>query len=111
MLQEEPLKKRILWEAIWFWVAAVSAYDLYRCVLDGEVFVEFEVNPIVRAIIAWSGGDISFFVGLKSLGTTVTLASLIRLKKFKHVWFIMWSLAAVQLLVVASYCPWLGLFG
>jgi len=48
---------------------------------------------------------------LKTLGTTVTLASLVRLRKFRHVWFILSSLAVVQLLVLTSYCPWLGLFG
>ena len=110
-MSEESLKRKVLWEVLWFWIAAVGAYDLYRVVLDQHVFMEFEVNPFVRIIVNWSGGDISLFAGLKTLGTTVTLASLLRLRKFKYVWFILLSLAVVQLLVLASYCPWLGLFG
>jgi len=110
-VQDETLKKKVLWELLWFWIAIVGAYDTYRVVLDQNVFMQFEVNPIVRAIVNWSGGDISLFAGLKTLGTTVTLASLVRLRKFRHVWFILSSLAVVQLLVLTSYCPWLGLFG
>ena len=111
VLQEKTLGRKILWEVLWFWIAVIGAYDLYRCVLDQQTFMTFEINPLVRIIVNWSGGDISLFAGLKTLGTPVTLASLIRLRKFKYVWFILYSLAAVQLVVLISYCPWLGLFG
>ncbi len=104
-------KKKIVWEVLWFWVAAIGAYDLYRCVLDQDAFVVFEVNPVVRAIVDWSNGDISLFVGLKTFGTTVTLASLLRLRDFKYGWHILGAMAVLQLVVLASYCPWLGLFG
>ena len=104
VLQEKTLGRKILWEVLWFWIAVIGAYDQ-------QTFMTFEINPLVRIIVNWSGGDISLFAGLKTLGTTVTLASLIRLRKFKYVWFILYSLAAVQLVVLISYCPWLGLFG
>ena len=110
-VQKEKIKRLILWELLWFWIAVVGAYDLYRSVLDQETLMTFELNPIVRFIVGLSGGDISLFAGLKTFGTTVTLASLLRLRAYKHIWFILWSLAAVQFLVLFSYCPWHGLFG
>lgn len=101
----------MLWGVLWFWIASIGSYDLYRSVLDRHHLMTFELNPLVRTILSWSGGDISLFAGLKTFGTTVTLASLVRFRTYKHMWFILWSLAVAQFLVLFSYCPWHGLLG
>jgi hypothetical protein len=53
-----------------FVVAAISVHDAMLLILNDQVILEFEQNPIGRWLIERGGGEVWLFVALKLAGTT-----------------------------------------
>jgi hypothetical protein len=71
-----------LFAICWLTIGLISAYDTYWIVKNQEVMLETEQNPVGRAILQASDGDVSYFVTLKMGGTIVALGFLVWLYSY-----------------------------
>jgi hypothetical protein len=60
-------------------IAAVSVHDVALVVLNHEVILEFEQNPVGRWLIEANGGAVWTFVAVKLLFTAVVCSLLVSL--------------------------------
>lgn len=60
-------------------VVAISVHDAMLVVLPRNVIHEFEQNPFGLWLIELQGGDVSLFVWIKFMGTSVVCTALIML--------------------------------
>lgn len=92
----------VFWAGTSF-ILLVSGVDASACVVDQDVLFEVERNPIARWIIQADGGSVAALVGLKLIGTTVVVSTLL------HMWS-QWRRAALAclgcLVTVQSYVLW-----
>jgi hypothetical protein len=64
-------------------VMAVSVHDAMLVVLNADVILEFERNPVGRWLIELQCGDIWLFVLTKLLGTVIVCSILVMLYEFR----------------------------
>ena len=46
---------------LWCHIGLVAAYDLFRCMVDGEAFLETEINPLVIAVYSLLDNSLVLF--------------------------------------------------
>ena len=90
---------------LWLVIAAVSAYDTFRCVQDAHFLIDVELNPIARWILR--RGGVSLLVGCKFLGNSLVLGVLCWTWACKRRFSIpiICAVALAQLFVLFTYCP------
>ena len=64
-------------------VMAVSVHDAMLVILNADIILEVERNPVGRWLIELQGGDIWLFVLTKLLGTAVVCSILVMLYEFR----------------------------
>lgn len=62
--------------AMWLFVAAVSALDVYLSIKYQYRLVDEELNPLGRWLMALDGGSVGLFMACKFFGNVVALAML-----------------------------------
>ena len=84
-------------------IASVSAFDSYRCVIDSEHLLGVELNPLARLLI--TGDDVSLLIGAKSFGAGAVVGVLCEINhsNYKHAPLITWAIVATQVAVLCSY--------
>ncbi|HZL90770.1 MAG TPA: hypothetical protein VFB96_20550 [Pirellulaceae bacterium] len=62
--------------AMWLFIAAVSALDVYMSIKYQYRLIDEEWNPLGRWLMAIDGGSVGLFLSCKFFGNVVTLAVL-----------------------------------
>lgn len=70
------LKIKMYFYILWLLIGTVSAFDVYMSVEYQNTLYEAEMNPLGRYLMDIKDGEISLFMGCKSLGTIFTLGIL-----------------------------------
>ena len=86
-------------------IGTVGAYDSYIAIKFQDILYEAELNPIARYLIYLDEGGVSLLVGLKFLGTVITILTLSLLYMFwneRQAVLITGVLALFQAIVVVS---------
>lgn len=94
MENETASRRRFAWPtpttavfvACCLWIAMVSVHDAMLVVLNDEVIVEMEQNPLGRRLIELQHGEVWLFVLLKLAGTAVVGAVLLTLYRRQQRW-------------------------
>lgn len=84
-------------------VAVVSVHDATLLILNQQVIVESERNPIGLLLIDLNGGDVSLFVAIKLAGTTTvcTVIAVLFSRRPRMSVAIACCLAGIQLALLA----------
>ena len=95
--------KRTTFAFLILFIASVSAYDTFRCVVDAEELYAIELNPMARMLIR--GNDVSLLVCGKAFGAGIVVGVLCELRHggYKFSDAVILSVAAAQLVVVFAY--------
>jgi hypothetical protein len=64
---------QMLFPGLWMFIGLVSAFDTYLTVRFQESLRHLELNPMARMLLQLDGWDPSLLVGLKGLGTLLSL--------------------------------------
>jgi len=92
----------VLYAAMWFFIACVSAVDIYWSVFLHEVLHETEMNPLGSYLIEIDDQKIAIFMALKSIGTSIVLGFLILIfgKHKKIAWGVISGVFICQLMLL-----------
>ncbi len=79
-------------------IALVSVHDAALVVLNCQVILEYERNPLGRWMIETNGGDVWPFVVVKLLGTSLVCASILCIRERSQIqgFLVAGALAAFQ---------------
>jgi hypothetical protein len=77
-------RRALLFTACCLCVAAVSVHDAILVILNDEVIVQGEQNPMGRFLLDAQGGEVGLFVLVKLAGTAVVCATLITLYQHRR---------------------------
>ena len=80
-VREHP--SEVVFAMFCLFVMAVSVHDAMLVVLNADVILEVERNPVGRWLIELQRGDIWLFVLTKLLGTAVVCSILVMLYEFR----------------------------
>ena len=73
-MKEQP-KHTVLKVFLWLFVIVVAAIDVYFAIKLQDSLLEFELNPIGKALINLDGGSVALFMAMKFFGTVIALAA------------------------------------
>jgi len=90
--------------ALWMLIVAVSAYDGWWIVVNREILLKVEQNPLGRWLIDLNHGDVWLLLAAKAVGT-VLAASLLLLLYWSRP-----SLGWTACLVTAAFQLWLVVY-
>ena len=72
-IQVRADRETLLMMALWLFIGAVAAYDVYLSIKYQEILQYQELNPLGRWLLELDGGSVAVFMGCKFLGTLVVL--------------------------------------
>lgn len=67
---------------LWWFIGAVSSFDIYLTIRFSDNLAEYEQNPIARMILENDGWDVSRFVAIKMFMTILVLGILVKIFKY-----------------------------
>ena len=79
------MKSHIPYAVLWFLIGVISSIDIYWSIINQEILVEIERNPIGIFLIRVHG-DLALFMSLKVCGLVVVLGCLVVLYNKKRSW-------------------------
>ena len=68
--------RHLVFPGLWLFIALVSAFDTYLTVKFQEHLIYHEINPLARMILRREAWDPSLLIGLKFLGSLLSLGFL-----------------------------------
>ena len=103
-------KKYACLHILWLFIAVVAVYDLFRCLHDGSMFLDMEMNPTVSWLYEILGRDLLKLCVIKFWGSCACMTILLALRRRPLAMPVFLGVAAVQAAVLVSYCPVLSPF-
>jgi hypothetical protein len=103
-------KKYAVLHILWIYIASVAVYDLFRCLHDGSVFLEMEMNPTVRWLYGLLNENLIALCVVKFWGSCICMTILLAIRRGRLATPIFLGVAGVQTAVLLSYCPFLSPF-
>jgi hypothetical protein len=84
-------------------IGLVAAYDVYLSIKYQDTLRFQELNPIGRLLMAFDGGGVAVFMGVKVFGTLIVISTVQMLYLYKRRMglTVAGALAAIQLMVAA----------
>jgi hypothetical protein len=93
MPRQSGRKLAVTFWALWLFIIFVSVVDGYLAIRNRQHLLEFELNPLGRALVAHCGG-VACLVAAKFLGTIIACSLLLLLWRANS----RWTLLVVSLL-------------
>ena len=83
---------------MWLAIGIISSIDIYWAIVNQDMIMELEENPIGRYLIEKDDGSVALFMCIKVTGTVIALGSLVVLYhwKKKYAWPIIIALTIAQ---------------
>jgi hypothetical protein len=83
---------------MWLAIGIISSVDIYWSIVNQEILMEAEENPIGRYLIEREDGDIALFMAIKVAGTITALGILVILYHWnkRYAWPIIIALTVAQ---------------
>jgi hypothetical protein len=85
---------------MWLAIGIISSVDVYWSIINQEILIVEEENPIGRYLIEREDGDISLFMSVKVAGTIAALGILVVL----YHWNKRYAWPIIIVLTVAQFC-------
>jgi len=88
---------------MWVAIGIISSIDVYWAILNQDMMMEIEENPIGRYLIGMEGGGVALFMSIKVAGTIIALGALVFLYhwKQKYAWPIIIAITIAQFFLLS----------
>jgi len=69
---------------MWMAIGIISSIDVYWAIVNQDMMMEVEENPVGRYLMGMKGGGIALFMSVKVAGTIIALGALVFLYHWKQ---------------------------